>query len=91
MTLAGDGIGPEIMSAGLSVLKAVSKKIDFEYELEAKDFGGIAIDKHGHPLPEETLQAVKMLTQSCSLQLVILNTTMQKLDQNKGYLLYEKN
>ena len=48
MTLAGDGIGPEIMSAGLSVLKAVSKKIDFEYELEAKDFGGIAIDKHGH-------------------------------------------
>ena len=59
MTLAGDGIGPEIMSAGLSVLKAVSKKIAFEYELEAKDFGGIAIDKHGHPLPEETLQAVK--------------------------------
>ncbi len=59
MTLAGDGIGPEIMSAGLRVLKAVSKKIAFEYELEAKDFGGIAIDKHGHPLPEETLQAVK--------------------------------
>ncbi|MFQ6365447.1 3-isopropylmalate dehydrogenase [Lactococcus lactis] len=59
VTLAGDGIGSEIMSAGLSVLKAVSKKIDFEYELEAKDFGGIAIDKHGHPLPEETLQAVK--------------------------------
>lgn len=59
VTLAGDGIGPEIMSAGLSVLKAVSKKIAFEYELEAKDFGGIAIDKDGHPLPEETLQAVK--------------------------------
>lgn len=59
VTLAGDGIGPEIMSAGLSVLKAVSKKIAFEYELVAKDFGGIAIDKHGHPLPEETLQAVK--------------------------------
>ncbi|AGV73138.1 3-isopropylmalate dehydrogenase [Lactococcus cremoris] len=59
VTLAGDGIGPEIMSAGLRVLKAVSKKIAFEYELEAKDFGGIAIDKHGHPLPEETLQAVK--------------------------------
>lgn len=59
VTLAGDGIGPEIMSAGLRVLKAVSKKNAFEYELEAKDFGGIAIDKHGHPLPEETLQAVK--------------------------------
>ncbi|KZK06387.1 3-isopropylmalate dehydrogenase [Lactococcus cremoris] len=59
VTLAGDGIGPEIMSAGLRVLKAVSKKIAFEYELVAKDFGGIAIDKHGHPLPEETLQAVK--------------------------------
>ena len=59
VTLAGDGIGPEIMSAGLRVLKAVSKKIAFEYELVAKDFGGIAIDKHSHPLPEETLQAVK--------------------------------
>lgn len=59
VTLAGDEIGPEIMSAGLRVLKAVSKKIAFEYELVAKDFGGIAIDKHGHPLPEETLQAVK--------------------------------
>ena len=59
VTLAGDGIGPEIMSAGLRVLKAVSKKIAFEYELVAKDFGGIAINKHGHPLPEETLQAVK--------------------------------
>ncbi|MCE2141681.1 3-isopropylmalate dehydrogenase, partial [Streptococcus thermophilus] len=30
VTLAGDGIGPEIMSAGLRVLKAVSKKIAFE-------------------------------------------------------------
>ena len=59
VTLAGDGIGPEIMEAGLKILEFVSKKIDFDYELDVKDFGGAAIDKHGHPLPEETLSAAK--------------------------------
>lgn len=59
LSLAGDGIGPEIMAAGLEVLAAIAPKINFDYEIEARDFGGIAIDRHGHPLPEETLAAAK--------------------------------
>lgn len=48
VTLAGDGIGPEIMAAGLQVLAAVAPKINFAYEVEAKHFGGAAIDAEGH-------------------------------------------
>ncbi|MGT2802018.1 3-isopropylmalate dehydrogenase [Streptococcus henryi] len=59
VTLAGDGIGPEIMSAGLQVLEAVAPKINFEYELDAKPFGGAGIDAEGHPLPQATLEAAK--------------------------------
>ncbi|RZI49199.1 3-isopropylmalate dehydrogenase [Lactococcus kimchii] len=59
VTLAGDGIGPEIMAAGLSVLKAASKNTTFTYEIDPRDFGGIAIDHFGNPLPEETLNAAK--------------------------------
>ncbi|AYG00293.1 3-isopropylmalate dehydrogenase [Lactococcus allomyrinae] len=59
VTLSGDGIGPEIMKAGLRVLTHVADKINFDYEIEEKDFGGVAIDKYGLPLPEDTLEASK--------------------------------
>lgn len=59
VTLAGDGIGPEIMAAGLEVLDAVAQKIGFDYETTAKAFGGAGIDAAGHPLPEDTLDAAK--------------------------------
>ncbi len=59
VTLAGDGIGPEIMAAGLEVLEAVAKKIDFDYELNAQPFGGAGIDQAGHPLPQTTLEAAR--------------------------------
>ncbi|MEE0949297.1 MAG: isocitrate/isopropylmalate family dehydrogenase, partial [Streptococcus equinus] len=39
VTLAGDGIGPEIMAAGLEVLEAVANKIGFDYDIDAKPFG----------------------------------------------------
>lgn len=59
VTLAGDGIGPEIMAAGLAVLAAVAPKINFTYTIEAKAFGGAAIDATGHPLPADTLAATQ--------------------------------
>lgn len=59
VTFAGDGIGPEIMAAGLKVLAAATEQSGFDYELEAKDFGGAAIDSQGQPLPEDTLEAAK--------------------------------
>ena len=59
VALAGDGIGPEIMEAGLSVLKAVAKKTNFDYSVQAHPFGGAGIDAAGHPLPASTLEASK--------------------------------
>lgn len=59
VTLSGDGIGPEIMEQGLKVLSIISEKCNFKYELISKDFGGVAIDKYGTPLPQDTLKATK--------------------------------
>ena len=53
--LSGDGIGPEVMSVALEVLKkAVSKS---EHTLSYKEalVGGAAIDGKGEALPKETL------------------------------------
>ena len=57
VVLAGDGIGPEIMEAGLEVLEAIAKETGFDYEIDRRPFGGAGIDVAGHPLPAETLKA----------------------------------
>ena len=54
VTLPGDGIGPEIMGAGLRVLDAVG---DFEYDEQL--LGGASIDAHGTALTDETLEACR--------------------------------
>lgn len=59
VALAGDGIGPEIMEAGLEVLEALAEKTDFEYKIDRCPFGGAGIDAAGHPLPDETLKACR--------------------------------
>ena len=59
VALAGDGIGPEIMEAGLEVLASIAKKTDFDYEIDRRPFGGAGIDVTGHPLPDETLKATR--------------------------------
>ena len=59
VALAGDGIGPEIMEAGLQVLAAVADKFAFTYHITEKAFGGAGIDAEGHPLPQSTLEAAK--------------------------------
>ena len=33
VALAGDGIGPEIMEAGLEILEALAEKTGFDYEV----------------------------------------------------------
>ena len=60
LVLAGDGIGDEIMSSTIDVLKALEKKIgkqffEFEYDL----IGGCAYEKYGEPLAEKTLEKAK--------------------------------
>ena len=54
--LKGDGIGPEIVSSAVRVLEAVGKKFSHTFAFTDYDIGGVAIDKHGVPLPEETVK-----------------------------------
>lgn len=54
--LPGDGIGPEVMAAALEVLDAVQERFAVELEYVVADVGGIAIDRHGQALPDDTLQ-----------------------------------
>ncbi|SHM89423.1 3-isopropylmalate dehydrogenase [Gracilibacillus kekensis] len=57
--LPGDGIGAEVIYAAKDVLEAVSKKFNTTFEFSSHDIGGIAIDNHGTPLPNETVNACK--------------------------------
>ena len=59
VALAGDGIGPEIMEAGLEVLASISEKTGFDFEIFRQPFGGAGIDATGHPLPDATLKAAR--------------------------------
>jgi len=54
--LAGDGIGPEVMEQAIRVLDKIKAKYNVDFEYKYADVGGIAIDKHGEALPEETLK-----------------------------------
>ncbi len=55
-TLAGDGIGPEVMAEALRVLAHVARQERFQLASTAADVGGAAIDRHGAALPPATLQ-----------------------------------
>ncbi|WP_154115243.1 3-isopropylmalate dehydrogenase [Vibrio cincinnatiensis] len=55
--LPGDGIGPEVMQQAHKVLDAIEQKYALTFTREEHDVGGIAIDNHGCPLPDSTLQA----------------------------------
>ena len=57
--LPGDGIGPDIVTEALEVLKLIGEKYGHSFELTEADLGGIAIDKHGVPLPQSTIDACK--------------------------------
>jgi 3-isopropylmalate dehydrogenase len=55
--LAGDGIGPEVMTQALRVLDAAESGFGFATSRREAAVGGAAIDATGHPLPPETLEA----------------------------------
>ena len=54
--IPGDGIGPEIVAGAVTVLDAVCDKFNHEFEYITVDAGGVAIDKYGDPLPNESLE-----------------------------------
>ena len=53
--IKGDGIGPSIMDTAVKIIDATGVKINWE-EAEA---GMTAFDKHGTPLPDETLVSIE--------------------------------
>ncbi|WP_313274936.1 3-isopropylmalate dehydrogenase [Stenotrophomonas sp.] len=57
VVLPGDGIGPEITAVAVDVLKAVATRFGHSFSFSEHDIGGIAIDRHGEPLPAATLDA----------------------------------
>ena len=59
VVLPGDGIGPEIIAATLPVLEAIARRHGHQFQFHEHDIGGIAIDRHGVPLPESTLEAAR--------------------------------
>ena len=54
--IGGDGIGPEVIDAGLQVLGALAK-VDggFELRIEQFDWGSAYYKKHGRMMPTDGL------------------------------------
>ena len=53
--IPGDGIGPEVTQATLSVLEAAGAELEFDERL-----GGVsALERVGNPLPDETLDSIR--------------------------------
>jgi 3-isopropylmalate dehydrogenase len=57
--IPGDGIGPEVGDAAMTVLKAMAAKFGHSLEAEFHLVGGAAIDAKGEPLPAETFDSCK--------------------------------
>ncbi|NND08275.1 MAG: 3-isopropylmalate dehydrogenase [Saprospiraceae bacterium] len=56
--LPGDGIGPEVIGQALKVLNAIADRFNHQFTYSYGDVGGVAIDKTGSPLPDETLNTL---------------------------------
>lgn len=57
--LPGDGIGPEVIAQATGVLHKVAASFGHDFHMEEALIGGIAIDKTGTALPEETMALCK--------------------------------
>ena len=57
--IKGDGIGPEIVNEAIRVMKKTAEKYGHKFNFTDVLMGGIAIDKTGVPLPQETIDICK--------------------------------
>ncbi|MBX9859606.1 MAG: 3-isopropylmalate dehydrogenase [Sphingomonas sp.] len=55
--LPGDGIGPEVTQQARLCLELLSDRCGLNFTFEERSIGGIAIDRHGKPLPQATIGA----------------------------------
>ena len=56
VVLPGDGIGPEVTAEGVKVLQAIGNRFGHNFNLHYGLVGGVAIDKTGVALSQETLK-----------------------------------
>lgn len=54
--LAGDGIGPEIVTEAIKTLEKIAEKFGHRFEYTYVDIGGCSIDKYGVPITEEGMK-----------------------------------
>lgn len=54
--LPGDGVGPDVTKEAQRVLEAVGKRFGHQFTYKAGFIGGIAIDKFGEALTDETIK-----------------------------------
>ena len=59
LSLAGDGIGPEIMAEADKALDVLARRGGLALEREAALVGGAAVDACGEPLPADTLERAR--------------------------------
>ncbi|MBS7326590.1 MAG: 3-isopropylmalate dehydrogenase [Thiopseudomonas sp.] len=59
LILPGDGIGPEIIAEAVKVLNLANEKFNLGLETVEGELGGAAIDKHGVPLADSTLELAR--------------------------------
>jgi 3-isopropylmalate dehydrogenase len=57
VVLPGDGIGPEVVDAAVSVLTAAAGRYGHRFELQPAEIGGSAVRHSGTSLPQATLEA----------------------------------
>jgi len=57
--LPGDGIGSEVMTAAVKVMKHVAERFNMEIETTEGLMGGCSYEEHGTPLTDETIQMCK--------------------------------
>jgi isocitrate/isopropylmalate dehydrogenase len=59
LILPGDGIGPEITTATMSVLEAANKKFALSLNFTTEEIGLSSLKKRGTTLPDDVLEAAK--------------------------------
>ena len=57
--IEGDGVGPEVVSWGVSVLEAASRLGDLEFEFVKAPIGGTVFLETGKVMPDESLQILR--------------------------------
>ncbi len=75
--LGGDGIGPEIVAESVKCLQAVAETFNHKFIFSKGQMGAVAIEKHGTPLPKETLDL-------CSNSDVTLSGTIGTLEYDNN-------